>query len=180
MYEIIILSIALSIDAMIVSFSQGLIFKNYRLRLALTLAFFFGLFQAVMPLIGAFVTGVVYNYIFGLSKWIVCTVFVLLGLKFIYEALKNSGNDEKLKSLSLVYILIFAVSTSIDALFAGIPLRFMNINLVFPILLIGIVTFFNSLFGFWLSGTLKHLNSKYIQIFGAVLLIALGVKEIIF
>ena len=179
MYEIIILAVALSIDAMIVSFSQGLIFKNNRLKLALTLAFYFGLFQALMPLIGAFMTGVVIDYIQGLSKWIVFIVFTSLGIKFIFEALKNK-QEEHLKELSISCILAFSISTSIDALFAGVPLRLMNINLILPLFLIGIVTFSNSLLGFKLSSALKTLNSKYIQIFGALLLIALGVKELIF
>lgn len=180
MIDVLILSIALSIDAMIVSFSQGLIFKNNRLRLALTLAFFFGLFQALMPLIGAFMTGIVYNYVAGLSKWIVFAVFVALGVKFLFEALKKESNSENLNSLSLAYIFAFAISTSIDALFAGVPLRLMNIKLFFPLLLIGAVTFFNSLLGFSLSNITKNLNSKSFQIVGALLLIALGVKEILF
>ena len=180
MLDVLILSVALSIDAMIVSFTQGLIFKNNRLKLALTLAFFFGLFQALMPLIGAFMTGIVYNYISSLSKWIVFAVFVALGVKFLFEALKKECNSENLNSLSLAYILAFAISTSIDALFAGVPLRLMNINLLIPLVLIGAVTFFNSLLGFSLSNITQKLNSKSFQIIGALLLIALGVKEIIF
>ena len=180
MYEILLLSVALSIDAMVVSFTQGLIFKTQRVKLALTLAFWFGLFQAVMPLIGAFMTGLVYNYLVSVSKWIVCIVFVCLGLKFIIEALRSEGNEQALKSLSLPCILAFAISTSIDALAAGVPLRLMNINLFIPVVLIGAVTFVNSIIGFSMSGFLKNFNSKYIQIFGGLVLIGLGVKEIIF
>ena len=180
MIDILILSVALSIDAMIVSFSQGLIFKDNRFKLALTLAFFFGLFQALMPLIGAFMTGVVYNYVSGLSKWIVFFVFVALGLKFLIEAIKCETDVLNLKSLSFAYIFAFSISTSIDALFAGVPLRLMNINLFFPLVLIGAVTFFNSILGFSLSNFTQRLNSKTFQIVGALLLIALGVKELIF
>ena len=180
MYEILLLAVALSIDAMVVSFTQGLIFKTQRVKLALTLAFWFGLFQAVMPLIGAFMTGLVYNYLVSVSKWIVCIVFICLGLKFIIEALRTDGNEQTLKSLSLPCILAFSVSTSIDALAAGVPLRLMNINLLIPVVLIGVVTFINSIIGFSMSGFLKNFNSKYIQIFGGLVLIGLGVKEIIF
>ena len=179
MYEILLLAVALSVDAMVVCFTQGLIFKDARAKLAFTLAFWFGLFQALMPLIGAFMTGLVYDYLVGISKWIVFIVFLCLGIKFIIEALRTSA-EQTLKCLSLPCILAFAVSTSIDALAAGVPLRLMNINLLLPLVLIGLVTFINSIIGFSLSGFLKNFNSKYIQIFGGLVLIGLGVKEIIF
>lgn len=178
MYQIILLSIALSIDATIVSFTQGLIFKENRVKLALTLAFWFGLFQALMPLLGAYLTGFVYDYISGFSKWIIFVIFTILGLKFIKEAVVKR-NEQVLKCLSLTCILLFAVSTSIDALAAGVSLRLMNVKLLFPIILIGILTFINSIIGFGMSEFLKKFNEKYIQILGGIILILLGVKEII-
>jgi len=178
MYQIILLSIALSIDAAVVSFTQGLIFKDNRIKLALTLGFWFGLFQGIMPLIGAYLTGFVYDYISGFSKWIIFIIFTILGLKFIKEALIK-GNEQVLKCLSLSCILLFAISTSIDALAAGVSLRLMNIKLLFPIILIAAVTFINSLIGFSLSEFLKKFDEKYIQIMGGIILILLGVKEII-
>ncbi|MBR6163537.1 manganese efflux pump [bacterium] len=178
MYQIILLSIALSIDATVVSFTQGLIFKQNRIKLALTLAFWFGLFQALMPLLGAYLTGFIYDYISSFSKWIIFIIFTVLGVKFIKEAVIK-GEEQVLKNLSFACIILFAISTSIDALAAGVTLRLMNINLLFPILLIGIVTFINSIIGFSMSGILKNFNEKYIQIFGGIILILLGVKEII-
>ena len=178
MYQIILLSIALSIDATVVSFTQGLIFKEQRVKLALTLAFWFGLFQALMPLLGAYLTGFVYDYISGFSKWIIFVIFTLLGLKFIKEALVKV-QEQVLKNLSLPCILLFAISTSIDALAAGVSLRLMNVKLLFPIILIGLVTFINSIIGFSMSEFLKKFNEKYIQILGGIILILLGVKEII-
>ncbi len=178
MYEIILLSIALSIDAGIVSFTQGLIFKENRIKLALTLAFWFGLFQALMPLLGAYLTGFIYDYISSISKWIIFIIFTVLGLKFIKEAVKQ-GKEQVLKCLSFDCIILFAISTSIDAFAAGVTLRLMNTNMILPVILIGAITFINSLVGFSMSGILKNFNEKYIQILGGIILILLGLKEII-
>ena len=83
--EIILLAIALSIDACVVSFTYGLTFNQNRLKNALMLALFTGVFQGIMPVLGYKLTEVVKIYIAPYSQVVVFLIFMFLGIKFIKQ-----------------------------------------------------------------------------------------------
>lgn len=87
--EILLLAFALSVDACVVSFSYGLVFKENRLKNALALAFFTGIFQGIMPCIGYYLTTFVKSFISPYSNIIVFIIFMFLGIKFILEACRK-------------------------------------------------------------------------------------------
>ena len=78
--EIIFLAIALSIDASVVSFSQGLVFSENKRKNSLFLAFFVGLFQFLMPIIGWFIASGIYKYVESYDHWIAFGIFLFLGI----------------------------------------------------------------------------------------------------
>ena len=84
--SIILLAIALSIDACVVSFSYGITFTEKRLKNSLSLAICTGLFQGIMPTIGYYLTGCVKSFIEPYAGLIVFLIFTYLGLKIIKEA----------------------------------------------------------------------------------------------
>lgn len=91
--EILFLAVALGIDCLVVSFSQGLIFTHNRVKNSLALAFTMGLAQGLMPCFGYVFTGLISSYIQAYAKWLVFIIFFILGAKFIYEAFQEK--DEK-------------------------------------------------------------------------------------
>ena len=175
--QIFFLAVALSIDAMVVSFSQGLIFKTQKRKNSLILAFFLGFFQFLMPVLGYFASLAVYKYLQFINTWIVFVIFMILGIKFIKEAFEEE-KEEAVCCLSLGCLLAFAVATSIDAFGAGITLCFSHVKVWFPSVLIGVVTFINSLLGFWFGYLFKKFPAKYLQILGGLILIGLAVKAV--
>ncbi len=176
--EIIILAIALAIDATLVSFSYGLILTEKRVINACKMAFAFGFFQFLMPLIGWFLTGYVYEYIKNYSKWIVCAVFIFLAVKFLIEAF-SKDKEETITCISLYCLLGLAVATSIDALGAGISIRLLSLNILLPAILIGIITFILSISGFGVSQIFKQLNKKIALSISALMFLYLAVKAIL-
>ncbi|MCD7740048.1 MAG: manganese efflux pump [Candidatus Gastranaerophilales bacterium] len=178
-YEIVILSFALALDAMLVCFSYGLVIKEKRLNNALSLSLSFGLFQFLMPVLGWNLTGFVYNYLEIYSKWIVFIVFMWLGIKFLKEACSSKEKKADVNCISCWCIICLALATSIDAFGAGVSIRFMNTGIMFPSLLIGIITFSLSCFGFFAAGIFCGFPAKYINTAGAVLLMYLAVKSLI-
>ncbi len=174
--EIIFLAIALSIDASVVSFSQGLVFTENKRKTSLHLALAFGLAQAIMPVIGWFLALSIYNYVEKIAHWIAFTIFLILGLKFTKDAFDK--NEEKIdpSCLSVRCLLLLAVATSIDAMTAGVTLYFTKAEILIPAVIIGIITFINSLMGFWSGYVFKKFPSKFLEIAAGVILIALGVK----
>lgn len=178
--EVIFLAVALSIDASVVSFSQGLCFSENKRKNSLFLALSVGIFQALMPIIGWFAAKGVYKYIEAFDHWIAFIIFFFLGIKFIKDALKGEEKKEcNRKSISLHHLLLIAIATSIDALAAGATLYFFKTEILIPAIIIGIITFFNSLIGFWSGIVLKRFPSKYLEIFAGIILITLGIKILI-
>lgn len=177
--DILILAIALSIDACVVSFSNGLIFTQNKRANSLILASSVGFFQFLMPIIGYFLAQSVNKYVEPYDHWIVFVIFILLGAKFIKDGGKCNDDSETTKIncyLCFRYILLVSIATSIDALGAGISIAFSGTKILFPAILIGIVTFINSLFGFWSGYLFKKFPTKNLEISGGVILICLAFK----
>ena len=175
--DIILLSIALGIDCLVVSFSQGLIFTENRTVNSLKLALVMGSFQGFMPVIGYIGTDTLYNYILPFSKWIVFGIFLILGLKFIFESFKTE--KAPVKCLDMKCLISLGVATSIDALVSGATIRLTQTNIILACLVIGIGSFLMSLTGFWSGNKLKSICSKCLEKAGGLILIALAIKAIL-
>ena len=179
LFEIIFLALALSIDATIVSFSYGLCTTQNRRRCAFFLAAGTGFFQFLMPLFGSLLARVVYSYVESYANYIAGTIFIILGLKFLYDAFWKKEEEEKCNTrrISVRDIFFLSLATSIDALAAGASLYLLKVEILVPALIIGLVTFINSIAGFALGSFLKKLAPKPLEILGAVTLIIIGIKS---
>ncbi len=179
-FDVFFLAIALSIDATIVSFTQGLIFKNNKIKFSVLLAFVVGFFQFLMPIIGWLFANSLYNYFKVFSHVIIFIIFTCLGIKFIWDAFKKDKDENSVSNYTnWLYFLTVGIATSIDALSAGFSLRFYQISIIFSSILIGIITFINSLIGFYCGQLFKKLPSKFLEITGGLILIGLGIKVLI-
>lgn len=174
--EIFLLALALSVDAFVVSFSYGLTFTENRTKNAFLLALFTGIFQSGMPVSGYFLTCFVKTYIAPYASLIVFLIFVFLGIKFIKEAFEEK---EKPLCIALSCLFLIGIATSIDAFSAGISLALYGNKILKPSMLIGLVTFLNSLVGFKLGGKLKNLSSMWLEILAGLVLISLGIKALL-
>lgn len=176
-FEIILLALALSIDACIVSFSYGLSFNQNRLKNSLLLASFTGVFQGLMPTIAYYLTEIIKTFIAPYANLIIFTIFTFLGIKFIKEAF--SAKNEGPNCIGLICLLLIGIATSIDAFSAGISLSLSGNHILKPALLITIITFVNSLLGFKLGMVLRNLPTKKLEITAGIILICLGLKAIL-
>lgn len=177
LFEIIILAIALGVDCLVVSFSQGLLIRFKRRKISNLLALIMGGFQGGMPLLSYLLTGMVYNYIAPFAKSLVFGIFMFLGGKFIIEALKNSESPLRGRIGYRVFILL-GVATSIDALGAGISLKLTHTPLLLSCGIIAVTSYLMSLTGFWSGNALKKFDTKYLEIGAGVILILLAIKAL--
>ena len=175
--SIILLAIALSIDACVVSFSYGITFTQKRLKNALSLAICTGLFQGIMPTISYYLTGFVKSFVEPYAGLIVFLIFTYLGVKIILEAFDKEREQQL--CIDFKCLILVGIATSIDAFSAGITLSLFGNHILKSALLITFVTFANSILGFVLGGKLKHLPTKGLEVFAGLLLIALGVKALV-
>ncbi|MBI5890784.1 MAG: manganese efflux pump [Nitrosomonadales bacterium] len=176
MFEVIVLAIALSMDAFAVSIGLGS--KGNTKGLGLKAGLYFGAFQALMPFIGYLGGRGVLGWVDAYAHWIAFGLLALIGAKMIYEGL-SEGIEESIATLTHKMMLLLAIATSIDAMAAGFSLTLLDINAWLACLIIGVTTFAFSWVGVLIgekSGT--WLENKA-EIFGGVVLILIGVKMLV-
>ena len=177
MIEVVILAIALSMDAFAASIGLGAK-KNFP-GLALKAGLFFGIFQALMPFIGYLGGKGVFGWVEAYANWIAFGLLVLIGSKMVYEGVQE-GIEEDISAITNKMMLVLAIATSIDAMAAGFSLTLLDANPYIACLVIGTITFVFSVAGVFIgrnSGT--WLESKA-EIFGGTALILMGIKMLIF
>lgn len=136
---------ALAMDAFAVSITKGITLRKINTFISFKIAFFFGAFQAIMPLIGWLLGIKFQSYITAIDHWIALFLLSFIGLKMIFEAYEDNNNPEISvtceNELNNKELIILSIATSIDALAVGISFAFLNVN-IFPLCLsIGIITF---------------------------------------
>lgn len=143
------------------------------------MAVFFGFFQAAMPVIGWYGGKKVYHLISRYDHWIAFGLLFLVGIRMIREAYRAGSCESGKKNMSLGLLLTLSVATSIDALAVGLGLGVMNEEILFPALVIGAVTFLMSLSGGFLGKKISGLLGRKVEVFGGILLIAIGLKILV-
>lgn len=179
MIEVLLLSFALSMDAFAVSIGLGAKQQENHKALALKAGLFFGLFQALMPLIGYLGGKGLLGFVDHYTRYIAFGLLLLIGAKMIYEGM-NEGVEEEIQKITNKIMLTLAIATSIDAMAAGFSLMLLDLNPLLSCAIIGVTTFTMSAIGVFvgkLSGT--WLENKA-EIFGGVVLVAIGFRILFF
>lgn len=176
--EICLVGLGLAADAFAVAMCKGVEMKKFVLKYALVIALFFGVFQAVMPLIGWAVASTFERYITAYDHWIAFGLLVILGGKMIWDSFKKDREDEEEKPLNIGFktLLLMAVATSIDALAVGVTFAFLQVNVWVAIALIGSITFVLSFVGVVIGVKLGDKFEKKAEFVGGLILILIGVK----
>lgn len=175
---IILIALALSMDAFAVSIAGGVAIKRLQLRHALTMATWFGGFQAMMPLLGWFGGTRLKEALSGVDHWVVFGLLMFVGVKMIWEAFEIDP-VEKLDPLDIRVLFMLSLATSLDALAAGVSFALLGIPVVGPIIIIGAVTFLTSFAGVWIGGKGGNLFGKKMEIAAGIILIVIGIKVLI-
>jgi manganese efflux pump family protein len=174
---IFLIAIGLAMDAFAVSIAKGITVKSNRRNTAILLASLFGGFQALMPVIGWLAGLGLKDVIMEVDHWIAFGLLGFIGIKMIYESTKGEGDEGSGVTVTLAITL--AVATSIDALMVGLSFALLETSIMFPVLIIGLVTFVLSLVGFVFGSGLGQRFGKRVQIAGGIILILIGVRILI-
>ncbi len=180
---VIVLAIAtaLAMDAFSVSLVIAVSLANPTKQQTFRLAFNFGFSQFLMPIIGWFAGRAMLEYIQGFDHWIAFGLLAFVGGKMMYEAavmgrnMKLQGVDPT-KGISLIAL---SLATSIDALAVGISLSLINVRILLPAVIIGIVAFVLTGIGMVMGPFLGRLFGKRIEAVGGAILILIGLKILV-
>ena len=175
---ILFIAISLAMDSFSVSISRGFTTnKNMLFFEALKTGFFFGLFQAVMPIIGFFSGLSIIDFISGFDHWVAFGLLCIIGGRMIYESISKKAK-QVVNSSSLKVLLILSTATSIDALAVGLSLSFLGTSIITPVIIIGIIAFCMSFFGVFIGKMFGRYFEK-IGILGGIILIVIAIRILI-
>ena len=171
--EIISLSFALACDA----FAVGIGFslnecKNSGIKRFLT-AFSFAVFQFIMPILG-FILGD--SFSLKIKSVGAPLSFVILFIIGINMLLDDDEDTKEAKGSFFIKLIILSVATSLDAMTVGTAFSFLDMKIILPSLIIGIITFAVCLAGVNLTHIIKDKYSSLAQRAGGAVLIILGIK----
>lgn len=177
-WELFLIGLGLSMDAFAVAVCKGLSMQRIDRRYTVTIALFFGVFQAVMPLAGWFLGSQFAGYIQQFDHWIAFVLLALIGGNMIKESRESEEESAPATAGRIDYkeLFLLAVATSIDALAVGITFAFLEVSIVPAVSLIGVTTFVISLGGVFVG---NYFGSKYkskAELMGGVILILIGAK----
>ena len=178
MLELILLAFALAMDCFAVSVVSGVIVRKNDARLIVRLAFLFGFFQALMPLIGWFLTNRFAAALEAWDHWIAFAMLAFIGGKMILDSFKEE-EEAGLNPRDFRTQVALAVATSIDALACGVSFALIGCDIWLCILVIGLTTAAFSIAGLHLGhkvGTRFRRNSTLV---GGAILILIGLKILV-
>lgn len=176
---ILLIAVGLAMDAFAVSIASGLTVKGLQLKGALKIALFFGLFQALMPVLGWSAGLGLRGFISGIDHWIAFGILSVIGSKMIFESFAIKTNRGKTENQGTYTLLVLSIATSIDALAVGLTLSFLKVSIFSPAIIIGVVTAILSFAGVLIGKRYGHLFESKIEALAGLILIGIGIKILI-
>jgi manganese efflux pump family protein len=175
----LLIGIGLSFDSFAVSVSCGLMKQEIKFKQATIVAGSLAFFQAVFPVVGWFLGTKLSHLIASVDHWIAFGLLALIGIKMIIEGLKPEGILKKFNPFDPRVLIGLSVATSIDALVVGLSFGFLDINIFFPVMVIGGVTFIASMLGMLFGKNVPAKRSHQSIVIGGIILTLMGVKIIV-
>ncbi len=176
--EYFIIGIGLSMDAFAVAICKGLSIKKLSLKAPVTVGLYFGIFQAIMPLIGFLLGSVFKAYITAFDHWVAFILLALIGANMIKESTEKDCETDA--SLSFKNMFLLAIATSIDALAIGITFSLLPDTRIVPaITIIGCTTFVLSFMGVKIGNVFGMKYKSKAEFMGGCILIIMGIKILV-
>jgi putative Mn2+ efflux pump MntP len=176
---VFIIAVGLGVDAFSVAIGIGAANVKKSWSPVLRLASAFGAFQFIMPIIGWLAGLTIVNIIAGYAYCVAFALLVYVGSKMIWEAFQKEKDEEKVDKTTGMPLLLLSIATSIDALAVGFSFSLLKTPIILPAIIIGVVCFAMTVIGMYFGKGLAKLFGKKVEIFGGVVLIAIGVKILI-
>ena len=184
-FEIILMAVALAMDAFAVAICKGLATEKAGLKHMVVVGAWFGAFQALMPFIGCTIGAAFLSYIEAVDHWIAFVLLGFIGANMIRESLSREEEcDCECEDASLApkVMLTMAIATSIDALAAGVGMS-VDLNgmgqIIFAVLMVGVITFILSALGVKIGNVFGAKYKFIAELSGGIVLVGMGIKILI-
>ena len=180
--NVVAIAVALAMDAFAVAIASGVRLKRVSFRQFFRLAWHFGLFQALMPIIGWTAGLTVRDAIERFGHWVAFGLLTYVGVNMIRQAFKREEDARRHKDPTRgLTLVMLSVATSIDALAVGLTISMLQVSIWTPALIIGIVAGLFTILGLYFGksvGSAERL-SPIAEVLGGVVLLGIAVKILI-
>lgn len=178
LFEIFLTAVSLSLDAVAIALAAGALHR-ISFRNTFKIALFFGVFQAIMPLLG-YASGLGFkSYLESYGNIVGFLLLFGVGANMLIQSFKKESSEDVKKERHLAEtktLTLMAIATSIDALIVGITFNFVSVNIPLAIFFIGTVTFVLSMLAVFIGEKFKRIVGAEIEWLGALVLIGLSFK----
>lgn len=174
---LLLIALGLAMDASAVALSVGFALKRLSFRPVFRLSFHFGLFQALMPIIGWAAGKSVHAYIEGYDHWVAFLLLAYVGGHMIHAGLGSHDEETIVKDPTRGgRLVMLSVATSIDAMAVGLLLGVMKVSIWYPSLVIGLVAGLCTLIGLFVGHRFGSALGRRMEVVGGGVLVAIGLR----
>ena len=178
--ELFLLAVGLSMDAFAIAVCSGLTMKKFIVKDAVVIGLYFGVSQAVMPLVGYMAATLFAEQIISFDHWVAFALLCFLGVRMVIGSFRDKSSDDSVRaSIKPAYMLPLAIATSIDALAVGISFAFLRVKIVPAASFIGVTTLILSIGGVKIGNAFGARFKSKAELAGGVILVAIGLKILI-
>ena len=170
------MAVGLAMDAFAVSIAAGLAVGTVTPRHVFRIAWHFGLFQFLMPIIGWWLGSQVAERIADWDHWLACGLLTFIGGKMLFEAFEKREQGRRSDPTRGWLLVTLSVATSIDALAVGLSTAFLNVTIWKPSVIIGVVACVFSAVGITFANKVLGRFGKFAEVMGGLTLIGIGVR----
>ena len=170
------IAVGLAMDAFAVAIAAGLTIERLTGRHVFRIAFHFGLFQFMMPVIGWFCGRSVAGYVQAYDHWVAFGLLSAIGGKMLWDAAVGAGKSFRKDPSRSWSLVMLSVATSIDALAVGVSMAFLGVSIWLPSVIIGLVAGLMSVVGICLGSRLGNRTRRWAECFGGLVLIGIGIR----
>lgn len=176
-FAILGIAVGLALDCFAVAVGSSVALRRATVRQTFRLAFYFGLFQFLMPVVGWLAGLTVAQHVALFDHWVAFGLLAFVGGKAIWSARREKGEkvraDDPTQGATLV---VLSVATSIDALAVGFSFAMLGVTVWVPSAVIGLVTAALTALGMRVGSRLGERFGRRVEILGGLVLIAIGLK----
>ncbi len=174
--SILFLAVGLSLDAFAVALGISSSGRATGQRDSVRLSFHFGLFQFFLPILGWLAGATIEPLIAQFDHWVAFALLAFVGIRMIKSGFSDEPPVEGKNPTKGKMLVILSVATSIDALAIGLSLAFLHVDVVFPSIVIGLVTFALSYGGMQAGRWLSARYGPKLELIGGIVLLLIGLK----
>ena len=171
-----LIALGLAMDSFAVSLGIGTTGQARSPRPIFRVSFHMGLFQGLMTFLGWLAGSNIIHLIAGIDHWVAMLLLAFVGTRMIYSGFHPEKEAEKDDPSRGGHLILICIATSIDAMAVGLSLAMLEVSILSPSMMIGLVTLALSLFGLLAGKQLGERFGQRMEVLGGLILIGIGLK----